>query len=201
MGRLLARQLGYQFLDTGAMYRALAWLAIEQGIDFEDEDALSNLASNSTIGIGGKDDEVFVNGRLAPLEEQRTEIDKKVSLVARMPEVRRAMVDQQRRLAKGGKMVMAGRDIGTVVVPNAPLKLYFQASVQERAKRRYLELQAQGHDVELDRVLDEIVARDRLDSERAHSPLQPAEDSRLIDTEGLTVVQVEEKILKLIEAS
>ena len=201
MGRQLAQRLGYRFLDTGAMYRALAWLAIEQGIDVEDEEALANLASSSTIGIGEKEGEVFVNGRLAPLEDQRTEIEKKVSLVARIPEVRRAMVDQQHQLAKGGKMVMAGRDIGTVVIPNAPLKLYFQASIQERAKRRYLEMQAQGHDVELDKVLDEIVTRDKLDSERAHSPLQPAEDARLIDTEGLTVVQVEDKILKLIEAS
>ena len=201
VGRLLAKRLGYRFLDSGAMYRALTWLAIDQGINVEDEGSLVVLSSSSTIGVGEGEDEVFINGKLVPLEEQRIEIDKKVSLVAQVPEVREALVHQQRQLAEGGRMVIVGRDIGTVVVPNAPLKLYFQASPLERSKRRYQELRARGHKVELDQVLEEMETRDKLDSERVHSPLIPADDAHLINTEELIIEQVVEKILKLIEAS
>ena len=183
------------------MYRALTWLAIDQGINVEDEASLAALSSSSTISLGEGEDEVFINDRLVPLEEQRIEIDKKVSLVAQVPEVREALVRQQKQLAEGGKMVIVGRDIGTVVVPDASLKLYFQASPLERSKRRHQELQARGHDVEIDQVLAEIETRDKLDSERAHSPLQPADDAHLIDTEGLIIEQVVQKILKLLEAS
>jgi cytidylate kinase len=201
VGRRLAQRLGYRFLDTGAMYRALTWLAIEQNIDPNDEASLVSLAESATITVGENGEQVFINGRLVPLEEQRLEIGKTVSLVAQVPGVRNAMVHQQRQIAREGKIVMAGRDIGTVVAPSAPLKLYFQASGQERTKRRYEELRARGHAVELDQVLEEMAARDRLDSERVHSPLRPARDAHLIDTEGLTVEQVVEKLMELIGES
>ena len=199
VGRLLAKRLGYRFLDSGAMYRAITWLAIDQGINVEDHDSVSMLSSSSTIELGQREGEVFINGHLVPLEGKRIEIDKKVSLIARLPKVREILVEQQQHLAEGGNIVIVGRDIGTVVVPNAAVKLYFHASTLERSKRRYQELLSRGHDVELDQVLDEIVTRDKLDSERVYSPLQPATDAHIIDTEGLDIKEVVENILKLIE--
>jgi len=182
------------------MYRAIAWLAINRGVDMEDESSLVNLCTSTTITIGEPGDQVFVNGTLAPLEDYREEIEKTVSLVARIPEVRQAMVAQQRKLSEASKMVIVGRDIGTVVVPEAPLKLYFVAQSKERAQRRFLELKAQGYDISLKSVLSSISNRDKMDSERTHSPLQPADDAIIIDTEGLTVRQVEDRIFKLIES-
>jgi len=181
------------------MYRAITWLAIDQGIDVEDHASVNMLSSGSTIGLGQKEGEVFINGHLVPLEGKRIEIDKKVSLIARLPKVREILVEQQQHLAKEGNIVIVGRDIGTVVAPNAAVKLYFQASTLERSKRRYQELLSRGHDVELDQVLDEIATRDKLDSERVYSPLQPADDAHIIDTEGLDIEEVVENILKLIE--
>ena len=199
VGRLLAKRLGYRFLDSGAMYRAITWLAIDQGINVEDHASVSMLSSGSTIGLGQKEGEVFINGQLVPLESKRIEIDKKVSLIARLPKVREILVEQQQHLAEGGNIVIVGRDIGTVVAPDAAVKLYFQASTLERSKRRYQELLSRGHNVELHQVLDEIVTRDKLDSERVYSPLQPAADAHIIDTEGLDIKEVVENILKLIE--
>jgi len=198
IGRLLAERMGYRFLDTGTMYRAITWLAMNQGINPQDEAALADLALRSDIQVDEKDARVLINGTSLPLEDQRKEIDKKVSLVARVQGVRKAMVKQQQTLAAKGKIVVAGRDIGTVVVPNAPLKLYFQASTQERAKRRYQELRDLGYPAEFNQVLEELSARDKLDSERTHSPLRPAADAHIIDSEGLTIEQVLEKILALI---
>ncbi len=199
VGLLLAERMGYRFLDTGTMYRAVTWLAMSQGVDLDDEDALADLARHAEIEVAGRDGRAMVNGSPAPLEERRAEIDKRVSLVARVPGVRTALVEKQRRMAEEGGIVLAGRDIGTVVAPDAPLKLYFQASAEERAKRRYEELRRAGHPVEFNRVLEETLARDKLDSERANSPLRPAADARLIDSEGLTVADVVERIMEMIE--
>jgi cytidylate kinase len=196
VGRLVARRLGYRFLDTGAMYRALTWLALQRRIDVHDHTSLAALARHHPISI---DDEgqVVIDGRQVPLQEARTEIDRHVSLVAQVPAVRDALVAQQRDIASAGRIVMAGRDIGTVVAPDAPVKVYLQASTRERARRRWLELQKQGVEIDQDIVLEQLIRRDKLDSERAHSPLHPAADAHIIDTDKLSIEQVVDTILQL----
>jgi cytidylate kinase len=199
VGRLLSRRLGYRFLDTGTMYRAVTWLALERGIDVEDEEALARLAREAVIEVSqeGQRDTVQVNGRDITQVIRRPEVEQNVSLVARLPRVRRALVEKQRAIADGGSIVMAGRDIGTVVLPDAGLKVFLLASVEERARRRYLELRGMGQDVAYEEVLRELKMRDKLDSERSHSPLRPAPDAHLIDTDGVDVEQVVERILAL----
>jgi len=204
VGSLLAKSLGYRFLDTGAMYRALTWKALQLGIDLNDEEALSKLAAETEINItsAGSDDGcclILINGRNVSPETRREEVEKSVSLVARVAGVRKAMVVKQLMLASKGKVVMAGRDIGTVVLPDAKLKIYLSASPKERARRRYHELLERGVQTGYDKVLSDLNKRDKLDSERALGPLRPAVDAMIIDTDGLDVEQVLARIVGTIE--
>jgi len=203
IGGRLARLLGYHFLDTGAMYRALTWLALKKGINPEDEEALGALARQARIRLrtakGGEGPayRVWLDGEDVTPYLRTPVVEEAVSLVARVPAVRREMVARQRRLARR-PLVMAGRDIGTTVLPRADLKVYLNASVEERARRRYLELLRQGKEVSLEDVLTELKRRDQLDSQRRVSPLRPAPDAFIIDTDGLNEEQVLEKVLKLV---
>ena len=199
IGRRLARSMGYRFLDTGAMYRAVTWLAMESGVDPEDEAALTELADNASFRMSVDGDELLVDGAPPPLEEHRARIDRLVSVVSKAPGVREALVRKQRQIASEGRMVVAGRDIGTVVVPDAPVKLFLKAATAERARRRHKELLEKGKSIEYARVLNDLEARDKLDSERAHSPLRPAADARIIDTDNMTVDQVTQLALAIIE--
>jgi len=197
VGRELARRLGFKYLDTGVMYRAITWLALHRAVPVENTAALGDLAARTQIQVLGPDsDRVLVGEHEVEPELRAPEVESQVSLVARVPEVRRALVRQQRALAEKGKIVMVGRDIGTVVLPDADLKVFMLASAQERARRRWLELRAQSLDVDFPQVLRETQARDDLDSRRADSPLIPAKDAFLLDTEGLTVPQVVDRILQ-----
>ena len=199
VGRLLSKELGYRFLDTGIMYRALTWLALDQGISMTNEGALGRLADKTVIRPTVHDEgTVDVNGQAVAQELRRPAVDRAVSLVARVADVRSALVKQQREISRDGKIVVAGRDIGTVVLPDAELKLFLQASVSERARRRCSELEQQGHSVDYDQVLHDLEARDALDMARAHSPLRPASDALLLDTDGIDVQQVMEKIMALV---
>ena len=199
LGRLLSRALGYRFLDTGIMYRALTWLALEQDIDVEDEEALGRLAWGTVIRPNEQDNPtVLIDGRTVTEELRHPHIDQTVSRVARVPHVRKALVEQQREIAREGRIVVVGRDIGTVVLPSADLKLFLGASVSERARRRYMELNRHGYDVEYDQVLEELQARDELDTGRANSPLRPATNSLMLDTDGIDAEQVTERVLELI---
>ncbi|MBE0415405.1 MAG: (d)CMP kinase, partial [Dehalococcoidia bacterium] len=144
IGRLLARRLGYRFVDTGSMYRALTWKALRLNIDLQDEAALSRLAESTKISLAPLGDNVHVDGHDVTREIQHSEVEAGVSLVAKVPRVREVLVREQRRLARGGTIVMAGRDIGTTVLPHAELKVYLDASFEERARRRYLELVERG---------------------------------------------------------
>jgi cytidylate kinase len=198
----VARQLGYRFVDTGAMYRAITWLALERGVDPGDAEALARLAAEATMSVEaatGPEDHarVLVNGRDATPSLREPAIEGAVSQVSAVPEVRAAMVAIQRRLAAGGGVVMAGRDIGTVVLPDAELKVYLDASVDERARRRAAELQAKGVAADVAIVRDELARRDAYDSGRAVSPLRPADDAEHIDTDGLTLDEVVERVLEL----
>ena len=196
MGKLLAGKLGYCFIDTGAMYRALAWKALKLGLDPEDEEKLSELARSTAMEFSG-DGELLVDGRVVSHELRQPSVEERVSLVSRIAEVREAMVAQQQAIAREIGAVMAGRDIGTVVLPRAELKVYLEASAEERARRRYRELSRQGKAVDYASVLNDLKRRDKIDSQRAVSPLCPASDAYIIDTEGLEVEVVVERISTL----
>jgi len=198
IGRLLSEEMEYRFLDTGTLYRAIAWLSIQHDINPWDETALTAIASKYNLDIIGNERRILINGNPVQLEHYRVEIDKIVSLIASVSGVRDSLIQQQRKLADQGNIVIVGRDIGTVVAPHATLKLYLQATAEERTKRRFAELQRSGHTITYAEVLSELCARDRLDSERSHSPLKPAGDAYMIDTDGLTIDQVLSQILEII---
>jgi cytidylate kinase len=207
IGALVAERLGYLFLDTGAMYRAVALAAQRRGVDPDDAGALATLATEVRIAIGpptvqdGRAYSVLLNGDDVTWAIRSADIDRTVSQVARVPAVRDAMVEQQRALAKSGRVVMVGRDIGTVVLPDAERKVFLTASAGERAKRRGEELEARGETRPRQELLHEILRRDRLDSERVVSPLTPAEDAVVVQTDGLSVKQALERILAVITRS
>ncbi len=207
VGRLVARRLGYRFIDTGLMYRAVTWLALERGVDPNDEEALARLAERADIALEpGPPDApeaavVRADGRDVSDRLRSAEVGEAVSLVSRVPGVRTAMVALQPTLAREGGVVMAGRDIGTVVLPDAPLKVYLDASTEERVRRRHEELLATGQDATPEQVREELGLRDAIDSGRDVSPLRPAEDAVVINTDRLSLDEVIERILKLVPCS
>ena len=196
VGRSLARHLGFNYLDTGNMYRAITWLAIKFNIASGDEAALETLAKQNPIRITSPEgDRVEIAGHNLGACLRTAEVTSQVSLVSQASGVRRALVAQQRALAGSGRIVMVGRDIGTVVLPGSELKIYLTASAQNRARRRWQELLDRGQDREFNLVLEETEERDRLDSHREDSPLKPAEDSWVVDTSDLDAEQVVQLIL------
>ena len=200
VGRMLAHKLGYRFLDTGAMYRAIAWAALEAGVSTRDGPGLVRLVQEQVMEVAFQQD-----GQAVVLVDQQDvtpylwqqKVEQQVSLVAQVARVRDVLVVLQRRVAHEGSIVMAGRDIGTVVLPDAPLKVFLTASDAERAKRRHVELQALGRDAPYQQVLEEMEQRDRLDSQRKIAPLRPAPDAHVIITDDRSVEVVVEQILKL----
>ena len=204
IGALVAERLGYLFLDTGAMYRAVALAALRRGIDPDDGTGLAALAREVRIAIGpptvrdGRAYTVLLDGDDVTWAIRGADVDRVVSQVARVPQVREAMVEQQRALAERGRLVMVGRDIGTVVLPHADRKIFLTATAAERAKRREEELRARGEVRPRQELLQEILRRDRLDSERAVAPLRAAEDAIVVQTDGLSVGQALERILGIV---
>lgn len=189
--------MGFKYLDTGVMYRAVTWLALERKVSTDNEEALAALAEAHPVRLAsGSSDRVVIGGHIVGPELRDARVTGAVSLVSRVPSVRRALVRQQRLLGDEGNIVMAGRDIGTVVLPGADLKLFMSAPVEARAKRRWQEMRELGHEVELDQVLRETRARDETDSQRGDSPLVAAPDSISVDTGHLSVDQVVEKVLE-----
>jgi len=207
IGALVAERLGYLFLDTGAMYRAVALAALERGVDPDDGAALSALARDLRINIGpptvrdGRAYTVLLDGRDVTWEIRDGRIDRVVSQVARIAGVRDAMLEQQRALAARGRVVMVGRDIGTVVLPDAERKIFLTASAAERARRREEELQARGEQRPRQELLHEILRRDQLDSERAVAPLKAAADAIVVETDGESVGQALDRVLSVISAA
>jgi cytidylate kinase len=199
VGRRLSSELRYRFLDTGILYRALTWLALDLGIDPKDEGALGRLAWSTSLRLKDVDDEtVIVDGREVSAELRGPDVDRGVSLVARLPEVRSALVEQQREIAREGGIVVVGRDIGTVVLPRADLKLFLVASASQRAKRRQLEMERRGKDSDYAQVMKDLVVRDEIDTGRAHAPLRPADDAVMLDTDDLDEDGVLGKVLELL---
>ena len=204
IGGLLAERLGYTYLDTGAMYRAVTWVALQQGIDIADEEAITALAESVEINItpptadDGRQYTVYANGQDVTWQIRRPEVDANVSPVSAYPGVRKALTDQQRRIGQQGRMVMVGRDIGTVVLPEASLKIYLDATVEERARRRYREILERGEEADYEKVLSAMRRRDKIDSEREAAPLRPADDAIIIDTTELNIAEVLVKVEELI---
>ncbi len=203
LARLLAQALGFVYLDTGAMYRALALIAQREGIAPEDEPALTALAQRIQIGFQRADGEqrVLVNGEDVSEAIRRPEIGQLASLISVYSGVRRAMVARQREIARHVEgLVAEGRDTTTVVFPEAILKIFLTASPEERARRRQAQLREQGIDIPLEEVLREIRERDERDTTRADSPLRQADDAIVIDNENLTVAETLQRVLELYKA-
>ncbi|RNC28044.1 MAG: Cytidylate kinase [Candidatus Dichloromethanomonas elyunquensis] len=199
VARKVAESLGYCYLDTGAMYRAVAYKALVEGISLDDEQAVTNLAQNTNVCFNrGDGRSVFCDGRNITTHIRSTEVSRAVSVVAAYPGVRERLVHLQRQEAAKGSVVMDGRDIGTYVLPEAEVKIYLTASEEERARRRYLENLQAGKVSSLEEVLEDIQQRDRLDSEREYAPLKPAADAYILDTTGLPAEQVAEKIVSIV---
>jgi cytidylate kinase len=201
VGRLLARRLDFVFFDTGFMYRAFTWKALRLGIPPDDTAELSQLASVTRFDFVPCQEgylSVLIDRKDVSSELLCPEIEEKVSLVSKVAGVRQVMVLEQRRLAQQGKVIMAGRDIGTVVLPWAELKVFLVASVEERVNRRCRELLERGEKVDYDVTFADIKRRDDNDRHRAISPLKPADDAVIINTEKLSLKQVVDKMYNLV---
>lgn len=194
-----AELLGYTYVDTGAMYRAITYKAIQSNIDLQDEDKLTSLLKQTSIELkpSPKGQQVFLDKQEVTEEIRSKEVTASVSVVAAHAELRKEMVRRQVEMGKKGSVVMDGRDIGTSVLTDAELKIFMSASVEERAKRRFSENNKRGIESSLEELMNDIELRDKLDSEREASPLVQAEDAIFIDTTSLTIEEVSEKIMKL----
>ena len=201
IAKLAAEKLGFAYIDTGAMYRAVTWKLLQIGKDFSPELA-GKLANEINISFRPENaiNRVFVDGTEVTDAIRTAAVTGLVSKVAAVPAVRTAMVDQQRRMGDESGIVMDGRDIGTVVFPNAQCKIYLTATVEERARRRGLELEAKGETVDYKKLQEEIAARDKQDMERDVSPLRQADDAIYLDTSEMNIEQVTAKVLELVKA-
>ena len=200
VGTAVASALGYRFVDTGAMYRAMTWLALERGVDVRDPAALADLAASTDVQVraGNGATQVIVDGEDATSYLREPDVEANVSLVSRVPAVRSVLVKKQRELAAEGRMIMAGRDIGSVVLPNADLKIYLDASPRVRAERRAREQNERPDEREIERLAADIVRRDTIDSTRETSPLTATRDAEIINTDAMNIDDVVARILELV---
>jgi cytidylate kinase len=204
LGKLLAEELGYLYFDTGVMYRAVTLAAINRGIDISDEVQIGQLAEDVRIDVkppsvdDGRDNDILLDGVDVTWDIRTDIVNQYVSPVSVYAAVRDAMTAQQRRIAQDNKVVMVGRDIGTVVMPDADLKLYLDASIEVRAERRYQELLDRGEPADYDAVLKSLQNRDDIDSNREIAPLKPADDAVVIQSDCMGIEQVLERAKELI---
>jgi cytidylate kinase len=205
LGCLLAEDLGYLYFDTGVMYRAVTLAAIQHGLAIEDEDGIGLLANQVRIDVrppsveDGRAYDVLLDGEDVTWAIRMEAVNAAVSPVSTYGAVRDAMTEQQRRIAHENPVVMVGRDIGTVVMPDADLKIYLDASVEVRAERRYKERLERGEEADYDQVLKSLMNRDRIDSGRKIAPLRPAEDAIIINVDHLGVLDVLAKAKEFVE--
>lgn len=195
IARAVAAALGFRHVDTGAMYRAVAWLALDRGLDLDAEDQILALAAAEAIAIDGS--RVTIAGIDVSSAIRTPEIDRATTRVARLSKVRAALVDRQRAMAALGSLVMEGRDIATVVFPSADVKVFLDASPEERARRRLNDPAHAAHTQDLTAVARAMLLRDETDRTRASSPLRVAEDAHVIDTTGVPIDEVVERVLRL----
>lgn len=199
IAKLAAEALNYTYVDTGAMYRALTFAALQQGMDLADEQTLLELLMNTTIVLQPSDEgqQVIVNGENVSELIRSQDVTAHVSQVAAHAQIRSEMVRRQMELAASGNIIMDGRDIGTHVIPDAELKIFMSATVEERARRRYEDNIARGIEADLEQLKLDIIRRDTLDTEREASPLVQADDALYLDTTKLTIEQVVAEIVRL----
>jgi CMP/dCMP kinase len=203
LGRRLADSLDYLFFDTGVMYRAVTWGALERGLEIINESAVTSLAKTAQIDVrppskeDGRACDVLLDGKDITWQIRRPDVEANVSPVSAYKGVREALASQQRRIGLRGRVVMVGRDIGTVVLPEADLKIYLDASEEERARRRYTEILQRGGQADLLQVFEGVRKRDDIDSTRDFSPLRAAEDAVIIDSDKLNAEEVFEKVKTL----
>lgn len=197
VAQLAAKELGFTYIDTGAMYRAVAWKTLQQGKPVTD-DLINEVVKDIVIVLDYKDGKtkVFVDDTEVTSAIRTPEVTAIVSQVAALGPVRERLTDLQRQMATEGSVIMDGRDIATNVLPNADIKIFLTASIEERADRRYKEMKAKGYDVDVETLKKEIAARDKADSEREISPLVQAEDAELLDTSDMNIDEVVEAILQ-----
>ena len=202
LGKALARRLGILYIDSGAVYRAVAQQALDEKVPLGEAAAVADLALRSVIRLEGDPDHlrVFLNGREITREIRTPETSHASSIIATIPGVREAVVLKLREMSRGGGVVMDGRDIGTRVFPDAQLKLFLDAAPDVRARRRWEEDRARGRDVTLDEIRRELQSRDRRDSQRLATPLVQAEDAILIDTSEMNLDRVIERVLEIVES-
>jgi cytidylate kinase len=200
LGRRLADSLDYLFFDTGVMYRAVTWVTLQRGVEVQDESAVTHLAETVQIDVrppskeDGRACDVLVDGIDITWETRTPEVEANVSPVSTYRGVRQALAAQQRRIGLRGRVVMVGRDIGTVVLPEADLKIYLDASAKERARRRYTEIIKRGGEAEYKQILAGVRGRDKIDSSRAFSPLRAAGDAIILDSDKLSADEVFSKV-------
>jgi len=203
LGLKLAKELGYLFFDTGVMYRAVTWIALDHDIEIGNEEAVTALAESSPIDVvpasksDGRTCDVLVAGRDITWETRLPDVDANVSIVSAYRGVRTVLSKKQRLIGQRGKIVMVGRDIGTVVLPDADLKIYLDASAEKRARRRFNEMTERGANVKFDDILARVIERDHIDSTRDVAPLKAAEDAVVVDSNKLDVEEVFKQVLNL----
>ena len=200
VARAAAAQLGYVYVDTGAMYRAIGLAVCRKGISGDDTAGIVSVLPEITLSLQYQDgaQHILLCGEDVSDAIRTPEIAKYASKVSAVPEVRQFLLDTQRNMAKNGNILMDGRDIGTVILPDAPVKIFLTASAEARAQRRFLELQEKGQQVTLDEVLRDIRQRDHQDMTRAVAPLRQAEDAVLLDTSNITLEQSIDAVLRII---
>ena len=200
---MLARELGWHLLDSGALYRLTALAALNHDVPLDDEESLSVLAAHLDVqfrpGDEGEAPQIILEGESVGKAIRHEDVGSSASKVAALPSVRAALLSRQRAFAEVPGLVADGRDMGTVVFPDAPVKIYLTASAEERAKRRQLQLQQQGVDVSLARLLEDIQARDDRDMNRSIAPMKPADDAIVLDSTKLTVQEVLGEILNTLK--
>ncbi len=205
LGLSLANALGYLFFDTGVMYRAVTWLALKLDFDLRDEAKVTALAEQTQIEVApasrsdGRACDVLIAGEDITWETRLPEVDANVSVVSAYAGVRAALSRQQRRIGQRGRVVMVGRDIGTVVLPEADLKIYLDATAEERARRRYNEIIARGGTADYNEILAKVIERDRIDSTRDVAPLKAADDAFVLDSDKLNADEVFKHVMTLIK--
>lgn len=196
VARALAKRLGFSFLDTGAMYRAIALAALRRGVDGEDSDALVRLAQDVSIQLDGE--RVWLDGEEVTEAIRTPVVTEMTRYVADHPQIRAHLIEQQRKMAQGGSLVTEGRDQGTLAFPDAECKIYLTASVEERARRRWEQLRRQGEEVPLEQLQRQIRQRDERDCRRPVGRLQKAPDAIEVNSDGMTVDQVVDRLEQLV---
>jgi len=197
IAKKIAKRLNITYIDTGAMYRALTYKVLINNVDIYNENEIIRLAHKSDIKFSQQN--IFLDDKIVNEEIRSIEVSKNVSHVAKLKEVRQVLVNLQKKIALNQDVIMDGRDIGTHVLPNANIKIFLTASVEERASRRYMELKVKGTSVDLDEIKKDIINRDKIDTERKYAPLVKAQNAIMIDTTGLSIDDVVEKIIGLLE--